>query len=174
MRSADLNTIATAGRILAAAVLLVGVFAVARAPVARLDRAEPLRPSTTLGADHVNPEPSSTSTAATGARNPFRPAGWSTTRRFDPTAPVLPPARRLVPDRKTPAPRLSLNGLVHGARPLAILEGVPDRSGASVLGEGDEVGGLMLLEVLDAGARVRWADSVWVVHLSVGGSGGVS
>lgn len=65
-----------------------------------------------------------------------------------------------------PRPVLSLRGVLWGARPAAILEGVPGTSGQVVLVAGDTVGGLRVKAILPASVTIAGRDTVWVLVLA--------
>jgi hypothetical protein len=94
--------------------------------------------------------------------NPFRHDRRPASARFDPFP--APPNLRPAP-AAPPKPVLSLVGVVGGPPWRAIIEGLPGRSGAVVLGTGDTAGGLRLTAVTADSVRIIGLDTAWILTM---------
>jgi hypothetical protein len=123
----------------------------------------------------VRSTPGSTSQPVVGARvvdslaavlvrkAPFR---WS--RREGPAS-VSASYQAATPELTAlPKPVLLLAGIVWGAHPLAVLEGVPGASEPRVVAQGDSAGGLRVRSVTRTQVVVSGFDTVWTLQLKVG------
>jgi len=73
---------------------------------------------------------------------------------------------RRAPSEPAPAPReprpvLALSGIVWGADPAAVVEGVPGVEGSTVLRRGEAVGGLRLVRIAGDSVVIRGRDTTW-------------
>ena len=87
---------------------------------------------------------------------PFRPDGRPSRVAYD-------PARTVVPDYAPPKPVLVVSGLVDGAVPLVVLEGVPGRDGPVLLGVGDTLAGLKIRRIKGGSVTITGMDTTWVL-----------
>ncbi len=92
---------------------------------------------------------------------PFRLDRQPPTVRYGlPAGPPAPP-----PPPRPPKPVLQLTGIVWGAEPAAIVEGVPGIEGPSVFAVGQIVGGLRLTRLEKDGAKLAGMDTTWVLKV---------
>lgn len=138
------------------AVMVVRLAAWPIAPIALADALGPASPiiaarkADRIPADSVN---------AVVARDPFR-----LTRR-----PVIPPydPLRLVEQLAPPAPRpvLLLVGMIDGASPSGIVEGLPGVDGSRIVRAGDVIGGLTIKRVARGQVVITGMDTTWVLEV---------
>lgn len=69
------------------------------------------------------------------------------------------------PANASPKPALRLLGLVAGARPTAVIEGLPRTSGPRVVGPGEVFAGLTIRRISAAGVEVAGLDTTWLLTL---------
>jgi hypothetical protein len=89
---------------------------------------------------------------------PFRPDGRPSRVAYD-------PARTATPDYAPPKPALTVSGLVDGAVPLVVLEGVPGRDGPVLLGVGDTLAGLKIRRIKGGSVTITGMDTTWVLTI---------
>ncbi len=77
--------------------------------------------------------------------------------------PAAPPAAPALP--RPPRPALQLTGIVWGAEPAAIVEGVPGVEGPSVFAVGQTVGGIRLTRLETDRAELAGMDTTWVLKV---------
>ncbi len=92
-------------------------------------------------------------------RDPFRTARAPADVAFDP----LRLAQAAAAVAASPKPALVLTGIVWGASPEAVLEGLPGVNGARVLRTGDIVSGLAVKRIEHGRVTVVGMDTVWVL-----------
>ena len=63
-------------------------------------------------------------------------------------------------------PVLGLRGILWGARPLAILEGLPGTEGQMVVSAGDTVGALVVRRIAPTRVVISGMDTVWVLGIA--------
>lgn len=80
---------------------------------------------------------------------------------FDPERGLVPPPGPVGP----PKPILRLVGLVEGARPQALIEGLPGVESGRALTRDESVAGLRVAEISRGYVRVVGMDTVWVLTL---------
>jgi hypothetical protein len=97
--------------------------------------------------------------AALTARDPFRLARRPAAIAYDPQRVGEPEAP--VP----PKPVLTLVGVVLGADPTAVIEGLPGIEGPRVVRIGDVAGGLTVQRIAPDGVRIAGLDTVWVLKV---------
>jgi len=86
-----------------------------------------------------------------------RPAGTS----YDPLRGAVsdaPPA---------PRPQLALSGIVWGAEPAAIIEGLPGIDGPRVLRRGESVAGLRVRDITRERVTVVGLDTTWILKVKI-------
>jgi len=111
------------------------------------------------------PSPNSTrrisaeSVAAVVSRDPFRIARRPTLPAYDPL--------RLTEQLAAPPPRpvLSLVGIVIGAVPSAVIEGLPGIEGSRVLRVGDVVAGLRVKQISNGRVVIAGMDTTWALEV---------
>ncbi len=99
------------------------------------------------------------SIAAIVSRDPFRIGRLPTITAYDPVRlaqPVAPPP---------PRPTLALVGMVHGADPAAVVEGLPGVEGSRVVRVGDFVGGLRVKQIAKNRVTIVGMDTTWVLQV---------
>ena len=92
-------------------------------------------------------------------RDPFRTARSPSDVAYDP----LRLASAGVAVMALPKPALVLTGIVWGASPEAVLEGLPGVNGARVLRAGDIVSGLLVKRIEHGRVTVVGMDTVWIL-----------
>jgi hypothetical protein len=153
---------ALAGRIAAAGLILTGAAAVVRAATAPIVNEERMD-STRQSAAPPHPaagDPAPDTLVALAARRPlFRPARRPAAVRFDParqeqaaSPPSAPPVER---------PALALSGILWGAEPAAILEGLPGTEGSTVVRRGEVVGGIRVTRIEQGRVVLVGRDTTW-------------
>jgi hypothetical protein len=65
---------------------------------------------------------------------------------------------------------LLLRGVILGATPRALIEGVPGVEGARAMAVGDRVGDLRIVGISDSVVRVAFGDMAWRIALARSGS----
>lgn len=113
------------------------------------------RTSTTESAHRVSAE----SATAIVSRDPFRIVRRPTLPAYDP----LRLAEQLAPPPPTPV--LSLVGVVIGAVPSAVIEGLPGVEGSRVLRVGDVVAGLRVKQISNGRVVIVGMDTTWVLEV---------
>lgn len=89
---------------------------------------------------------------------PFRPDGRPSRVAYDPVRSEAPQL-----NDGMPRPALVLTGLVGGARPLAVVAGVPGRDGPVVLGVGDTTAGLRVTRIKEGRVTMTGMDTTWTL-----------
>ena len=102
---------------------------------------------------------SAESATAIVSRNPFRIARRPTLPAYDP----LRLAEQLAPP--PPRPVLSLVGVVIGAVPSAVIEGLPGIEGSRVLRVGDVVAGLRVKQISNGRVVIAGMDTTWALEV---------
>jgi hypothetical protein len=141
---------------------LVGVAAVLRLSV------EPLAPIV-LTSPSLSPPSASGSTSSPAiardslamivSRDVFRFGRRALLPAYDP----LRLAEQLAP--RPPKPLLTLVGLVNGAAPSAVLEGLPGTQGSRVVHVGDLISGLQIKAISNGRVVVAGMDTTWVLEV---------
>ena len=98
------------------------------------------------------------------ARNMFRPDRRPAPIRYDPARADDGP-----PPAGEPRPLLSLAGVVLGRTRAALVRGIPGTEGVHVLAEGEDLGGVRVVRVMDTAAVVTWRSDT--LHLALVGGG---
>ena len=94
------------------------------------------------------------------ARDAFRPSRAPAPVPFQPEQPEG--AMREPPP---PRPNLRLTGIVWGAEPAAILEGVPGSDGPRVMRRGETAGGLNVRRIEQSRVTVTGMDTTWTLSV---------
>ncbi len=102
---------------------------------------------------------SAESATAIVSRDPFRIARRATLPAYDP----LRLAELLAPP--PPRPVLSLVGVVIGAVPSAVIEGLPGVEGSRVVRVGDVVAGLRVKQISNGRVVIAGMDTTWVLEV---------
>jgi hypothetical protein len=140
------------------AILIGGALALRR-PIIETETMPPLAVAANTGP--ANGDPLSGLATSIQARNPFRASRRAAARVFmADTAPSVPP-RPAAP----PAPAISLAGILLGARPGALLLGLPGADAARLLAPGEQNAGFTLLAVERDSVLVGYRDSVIVLRM---------
>jgi hypothetical protein len=152
MKAPDLTLLLVAAAVSGLAVLIWCTTAPLRA-VASLPTASPAHAA----------EPPNVSAALTtwAAVAPFRRNRQPAAKRFDAGA-MIGRASDSEP-QKAPRPQLILRGIVLGATPIALIEGLPGIEGARSVRQGEQVGGLRIRSVEHAKVRVADEDTTWTL-----------
>jgi len=99
------------------------------------------------------------SIAAVVSRDPFRIGRRPVLPAYDP----LRLAEQLAPP--APKPTLLLVGLVSGADPSAVIEGLPSTEGSRILRVGDVVAGLRVKTISGNRVVIVGMDTTWVLEV---------
>jgi hypothetical protein len=91
------------------------------------------------------------------ARTPFRVARRPAAVAFDPRLPTQIEAPAV------PKPVLALSGIVWGADPTAIIQGLPGIEGSKVVRHGDVVGGIKVSRIERERVWVTGLDTTWAL-----------
>lgn len=102
--------------------------------------------------------PADSLAAVAAGRNVFRVTRAPSPVAYDP-APQVQPVAVAAP----PKPVLSLVGIVAGAEPAAVIEGLPGVDGSRVLRVGDRVAGIRLVAIAAGEVRLVGMDTTWVL-----------
>ena len=140
-----------------------GCWAVGLALTHRFDMVEPDRPGTARPVTARRETPFREDQMARALARPMFRADRRRSARYDATAASSADAAPAAPAQ--PKPVLVLSGLVRGARPAAVLAGIPGTEGEVVLRQGDRVGGLRLVRLEGDRAVVRGLGSTWRLTL---------
>ncbi len=89
---------------------------------------------------------------------PFRADGRPSRVAYD-------PVRTEVQQEAPPKPGLVVSGVVDGAAPLVVLEGVPGRDGPVLLGVGDTLAGLKVRRIREGKVTITGMDTTWVLTI---------
>ncbi len=145
--------------------LVVGVLGVAASlriaagPIARVELPRPAAadtsPRVSSSGSHIAVE----SVAAVVSRDPFRIGRRPLLPAYDP----LRLAEQLAPP--APKPTLLLVGLVSGADPSAVIEGLPGVEGSRILRVGDVVAGLRVKTISGNRVVIVGMDTTWVLEV---------
>jgi hypothetical protein len=132
-------------------------------------------PSRAVGAAQVNARPQDDGAKAHGydvdrlgrrvvAKDLFRFGRQAASTPYDPLsgAAVSPGAS---PVRTSPKPTLQVVGIVDGAEPQAVVEGLPGVNGARAVRVGDVIGGLTVQEIAAGVVRIAGLDTTWVLRV---------
>lgn len=98
---------------------------------------------------------------ATVARAPFRAGRRPSDVPYDPSAPR--PGDSVAPS--VPKPALVLTGIVWGAEPAAIVEGLPGTAAARVIRRGDVIGPLAIARITRDSVMVTGMDTTWTLSV---------
>lgn len=123
-----------------------------------------LRPSRPpAGGRAVTAEPAQDSGASKpwAALAPFRRNRQLPARRFDAVAMAAQTIANEAP--RAPRPQLILRGIVFGATPIALIEGLPGLEGARGLRQGERLGDLLIRSVDRKEVRVTSGDTAWTL-----------
>jgi len=99
------------------------------------------------------------SVATIVSRDPFRIGRRPVLPAYDP----LRLAEQLAPPQ--PRPVLTLVGVMNGAEPSAVVEGIPGVEGARVLRVGDVVAGLKVKQIVNGRVVIAGMDTTWVLEV---------
>ena len=140
-----------------------GVLATARAAAGPLVAgiADPRTAPAPDGAAPRGPYAADSVSRVVVARDLFRLGRRPAQVAYDPARASRPAEGPIAP----PKPALRLTGLVEGAHPQALIEGLPGVEGGRALGRGDVAGGLRVAEIGRGQVRVVGMDTVWVLTL---------
>jgi hypothetical protein len=94
------------------------------------------------------------------ARDPFRSTRHSAAVPFDPNPPA-PMAAEPPP----PKPTLAVTGIVWGAAPSAVLEGLPGVEGARLVRAGEVIAGFRVRRITAHEVTVTGMDTTWVLKV---------
>lgn len=97
------------------------------------------------------------SVAAIVSRDPFRIGRRPLLPSYDP----LRVAEQVAP--RPPRPALTLVGVVNGAEPSAVIEGLPGVEGSRVLRVGDVVAGLQVKQITNGRVVIAGMDTTWAL-----------
>lgn len=106
----------------------------------------------------VTPQPLDPLVSAAQKVAPFRPDGRPSRVAYD-------PARTVVAEYAPPKPALVVSGIVDGATPLVVLEGIPGRDGPVLLGVGDTLAGLKIRRIRGGSVTITGLDTTWVLTI---------
>ena len=100
-------------------------------------------------------------------RAPFRRGRHLPRLRFAARRPQAP-----VPEQASAVarPALQLHGIILGAEPSGIVEGLPGVDGARAVRVGDTVGGLRVARITATMVEVRASDTTWILRVRGGSS----
>jgi hypothetical protein len=135
-----------AAAIVAMTVSLTGVAPAAASPRGGVSQVSVRYPAESLGRRTIE-------------RDPFRAARSPADVAYDPLQSATVAAAVAAP----PKPALVLTGIVWGASPEAVIEGLPGVNGARVLRAGDIVSGLAVKRIERGRVTVVGMDTVWVL-----------
>ena len=93
---------------------------------------------------------------------PFRMRRSATSVAYDPTKVGV---NALPQPPRAPRPALTLSGIVWGAAPSIVLEGIPGTDGPRVLSRGDTLGGLRIRQIRRSDVVVTGLDTTWVLRV---------
>lgn len=94
------------------------------------------------------------------ARDPFRPSRRPSGVAYDPN-----PAPSAPTEPAPPKPALVLSGIVWGAAPSAVLEGIPGVEGARLVKAGEVLGGFRIRRITAQRVTVSGMDTTWVLEV---------
>jgi hypothetical protein len=97
------------------------------------------------------------------AHDPFRRARVPADRPYDPQA--LEAARQAAAAPPSPRPVLSLNGILYGPHPVAVVEGIPGVEGGHLFHPGDTAGGLRVRAITRDHAVITGFDTTWTLTI---------
>jgi hypothetical protein len=95
------------------------------------------------------------------SRTPFRARRRPAAVRFDPTPATQPSELQT----NTPKPTLSLSGIVWGAEPTAVVQGLPGVEGSKVVRRGDVIGGIRVSRIDRSRIWLSGLDTTWTLAL---------
>jgi hypothetical protein len=157
---------ALASRLAALALAAAGGAAVVWAATAPITQGEDMAPSRLpASTPHVpSGDSASDSLVVRAIRRPlFRPDRRAAASGFDPARAVqaaggqgAPPAER---------PPLTLSGIVWGAEPAALVEGMPGTEGSTVLRRGESVSGIRVTRIERTRVVLVGRDTVWTLEV---------
>lgn len=141
---------------------LLGAMALVRVtawPLARVNVPAAAEPTTAAETRDVGQRAGAEAVAAIVSRDPFRFGRRPAVTAYDPVRlaqPVAPPP---------PRPQLILLGIVNGADPSAVLEGLPGVEGSRVVRVGDSVAGLQIKQIGTTRVVIVGMDTTWVLEV---------
>jgi len=141
-----------AGLVLVAVVGVVLLTRPATVPVPPAIRAETVATTPDYAGIAVSPE----SLASLVSRDPFRLNRRPSDVPYSPQG--QPPEAVSQP---TPRPQLLLTGILWGANPTAVIEGLPGTDGPRLVRSGDVVNGIRVVRILRDRATIRGPDTTW-------------
>jgi len=99
------------------------------------------------------------SVSAIVSRDPFRIGRKAATSPYDP----LQVAEQMTP--RPPRPVLTLEGIVDGPEPSAVLEGLPGVDGFRIVRVGDVIAGLQIKQIKKTAVVIVGMDTTWVLEV---------
>ncbi len=106
-------------------------------------------------------EPTATSLERGLARPLFRRTRKPARLAFDPDR----AAGEVAMEPSAPRPQLSLSGIVWSPRPIAVLEGLPNITGSTVMRTGDRTAGVWVKRIGRESVTLEGFDTTWVLKL---------
>ena len=106
-------------------------------------------------------EPTATSLERGLARPLFRRTRKPARLAFDPDR----AAGEVAMEPSEPRPQLSLSGIVWSPRPIAVLEGLPNITGSTVMRTGDRTAGVWVKRIGRESVTLEGFDTTWVLKL---------
>lgn len=94
------------------------------------------------------------------SRDPFRPARTAAPVAYDPS-----PLPATPPEPPPPKPVLAVSGLVWGAEPSAVVEGLPGQEGGRLVRAGEVVAGLRIRRITPTHVTITGMDTTWVLEV---------
>jgi hypothetical protein len=92
--------------------------------------------------------------------NPFRAGRGPAAQAF-----LLVPPEPAYVEPPPPKPQLVLTGIVHGAEPGAIVEGLPGVEGARLLRMNESAGAIRVVSIAAGRVTLRGMDTTWVLQV---------
>jgi hypothetical protein len=132
---------------------------VATGPIARVQLPRAPASDSSTRAAGLGRRIAAESVAAIVSRDPFRIGRRPTLPAYDPQR----LAEQLAPP--VPKPTLILVGVLNGADPSAVIEGLPGVEGSRVVRVGDVVAGLQVKNITNGQVVVAGMDTTWVLEV---------
>lgn len=139
--------------------IALGAFAVVASPYRA--RLPPPPPAPAMGGGVPAAPAADSLTRQAAARTPFRMARGPAAVPYDPERGAVEAAAPPAP----PKPALSLSGIVWGAEPSAVVEGLPGSDGPRVLRGGDTVGALKVRRIAQQQVVITGMDTTWTLRV---------
>lgn len=155
-----------AARVAAVGLIVTGAAAVVRAASAPITHGGPMDSSrlSAFTPHHRAGDPAPDTLVSAAVRRPlFRPSRRPAPVGFDPARAAQAAPETTAPPVERPA--LAVSGILWGAEPAAIIEGMPGAEGSTVLRRGEAMSGIRVTRIEQGRVVLVGRDTVWTLQV---------